>query len=205
MIRSFMDAARILLCAMLLLVAVSASADPPVALPGDSVYQLSIPMLDQDARSFDFSSLRGKPRLITMFYTSCPYMCPLIIDTARMTERALDDAQRATLSVLLVSFDAARDAPATLKAQALKREIDTSRWTLAHTDAPNVRKLAAVLGIQYRQLDDGEFNHSSVLILLDADGRVVARTETMGKLDPVFVAEIKRLLGKHRVIASAHS
>ncbi len=185
---------RVLL-GLLLAASTGAIAGSVDSLPGDSVYQLSIPMLDQDAKAFDFSSLRGRPRLITMFYTSCPYMCPLIIDTVRLTERELDESQRVKLSVVLVSFDAKRDDPPTLKAQVDKRKIDTSRWTLARTDAANVRKLAAILGIQYRQLDDGEFNHSSVLILLDADGRIAARSETMGKTDPEFVSAIKRVLG----------
>ena len=164
-------------------------------LPGDSVYQLSVPMVDQEGRHFDFAGLRGKPRLITMFYTSCPYMCPLIIDTVRLTERELDAAERTKLSVLMISFDAERDQPDVLRAQSEKRKIDTARWTLAHTDAANVRKIAAMLGIQYRRLDDGDFNHSSVLILLDPEGRIAARTETMGKTDPVFVAATRRLLG----------
>lgn len=164
--------------------------------PSDSVYHLQAPLIDQDAKAFDFSSLRGKPRLVTMFYTSCPYMCPLIIDTARMTERALDDSQRARLSVLMISFDAKRDDPAALKSQVEKRNIDSRRWTLARTDAAHVRKLAAVLNIQYRQLDDGEFNHSSVLILLDAEGRIAARSEIMGKPDPEFIAAIKAVLDK---------
>jgi protein SCO1 len=177
------------------LVAFATAVAAPVAeLPGDSVYQLSLPLVDQSGKSFDFASLRGRPRLLTMFYTSCPYMCPLIIDTARMTERQLSDEQRARLSVLMVSFDARRDDPATLKAQADKRKIDITRWTLARTDAASVRKLAAILGIQYRQLDDGEFNHSSVLVLLDDEGRMVARSEVMGKTDPAFVAAIKRVL-----------
>ena len=178
----------------LLFASANATLAQATELPGDSVYQLQVPMVDQDGKVFDFSSLRGQSRLVTMFYTSCPYMCPLIIDTARMTERELDDKQRAKLSVLMVSFDTKRDDPVTLKAQAEKRKIDSSRWTLARTDAANVRKLAAILGIQYRQVDDGEFNHSSVLILLDAEGRIAARSETMGKIDPEFVAAIKATL-----------
>ncbi|MFZ1795448.1 MAG: SCO family protein, partial [Dokdonella sp.] len=62
----------------LALFAQAARAD---GLPGDSVYHLHVPLLDQDAHPVDFASLRGKPRLVTMFYASCPYMCPLIIDT----------------------------------------------------------------------------------------------------------------------------
>ncbi|MGB0132404.1 SCO family protein [Dokdonella sp.] len=169
-------------------------AESITAIPGDSIYQLDIPLLDQDGVKVDLPSLRGKPRIISMFYASCPYMCPLIIDTARMTERKLDDAQLAGLSVLMVSMDAKRDDPAALKALAGQRKIDTKKWTLARTDASNVRKLAAVLGIQYRELDDGEFSHTSVLILLDADGRIVARTETMGKTDPEFVDAVRRVL-----------
>lgn len=194
MIRYAASIARLIVFALLL---ASTSAVQAAELPGDSVYQLQVPMTDQEGKAFDFSSLRGEPRLVTMFYTSCPYMCPLIIDTARMTERELDDKQRAKLSVLMVSFDAKRDDPATLKAQADKRKIDTSRWTLARTDASNVRKLAAILGIQYRQLDDGEFNHSSVLILLDATGRIAARSEIMGKTDPEFIAAIKAVLDRN--------
>ena len=170
----------------------SATAAP---LPGESVYNLHLPLLDQRGEPIDFASLRGRPRLITMFYTSCPYMCPLIIDTARMSERALDEDERTRLSVLMVSFDAVRDNPAALKMLVDKRRIDTSRWTLARTDAAQVRKLAAILGIQYRPLEDGEFSHTSVLILVDADGRIVARSEVMGRIDPDFIAAIKRVLG----------
>ena len=57
-----------------------------------------------------------------------------------------------------------------------------------------MRKLAAVLGIQYRQLDDGEFNHSSALVLLDAQGRIAARTETIGTTDAAFIAAIDATL-----------
>lgn len=166
----------------------------PAVLPGDSVYQLAVPLTDQDGRQRTLADLRGGVVVVSMFYTSCPYMCPLIIDTLRQSERALDVGERARLSVLLVSFDAQRDGPTELKAQAEKRKLDTTRWTLARTDATHVRKLAATLGIQYRQLVDGEFSHSSMLILLDRDGRIVATTDTMGKTDPAFIEVLKKQL-----------
>jgi protein SCO1/2 len=34
--------------------------------------------------------------------------------------------------------------------------------------------------VRYRELADGEFNHTSTLVLLDAEGRVLARTENIG-------------------------
>lgn len=171
-----------------------ANSSPPTSLPGDSVYQLNAALTDQDGRSLHFADGRGKPRLISMFYSACPYMCPLIIDTIKQTEHALPEPDRKRLDVLLVSFDAERDTPAALKALAGKRHIDTPRWTLAHANATDVRSIAAVLGIQYRQLQNREFSHSSVLVLLDAQGRVVARSEKLGDPDADFVAAVARVL-----------
>jgi protein SCO1/2 len=53
-----------------------------------------------------------------------------------------------------------------------------------------------LLGLKYKQLPDGHFSHSSELILLDADGRIVARTDVIGRLDPEFVQAIKKTLAK---------
>lgn len=176
-------------------VGISHASTPSTALPGDSIYQLSIPLVDQDAVSHDLASLRGKPRIVSMFYSACLYVCPLIIDTVRRTERVLGDAERAQLGVLMVSIDSERDTPEKLKELATQRKVDTTRWSLARADSADVRTLAAVLGLQYRALPDGEFNHSSELILLDADGRIVARSNLLGKVDDSFVAAIRKTLG----------
>jgi protein SCO1/2 len=51
-----------------------------------------------------------------------------------------------------------------------------------------------VLGIQYRALADGEFNHTTAVILVDADGRIAARTTRLGNADPAFVKRVKSVL-----------
>jgi protein SCO1/2 len=90
-----------------------------------------------------------------------------------------------------------RDTPAALKAIVDKRELDGSRWTLASPPGQDVRAVAGVLGIRYRALADGEFNHTSALVLLDSDGRTLARTERMGgRPDPEFLAAVKRAVAK---------
>ena len=74
-----------------------------------------------------------------------------------------------------------------------KRGLDAGGWLLASPPAADVRAVAGLLGIRYRQLADGEFNHTSALVLLDAEGRIVARTEQVGsKPDPEFVAAVRR-------------
>ena len=82
-----------------------------------------------------------------------------------------------------------------LDGQVIATTLDTARWTLASPPADDVREVAGVLGIRYRALADGEFNHTSALVLLDARGRILARTEQIGtRPDPEFVAAVKLAL-----------
>ena len=172
----------------------AAQTAPP--LPGDSIYQLPLPLTDSQGQTRDWRTLRGKPRLVSMFYTSCQYICPLIIESGKAVERQLSPDQQKRLGVLLVSMDPARDTPPALKKVVDQRKLDLARWTLAAPPADDVRSVAAVLGIRYRQLADGEFNHSSMLILVDANGRILARTEKIGSQpDPEFVAAVRKAVG----------
>jgi protein SCO1/2 len=173
-----------------------AAAPKPAPLPGDSVYQLTLPLTGQDGRTADWRALRGKPRLVSMFYTSCQYMCPLIVESGKAVERQLDAAQRARLGVVLVSMDPARDTPAVLQKTAAARGVDGKRWLLAAPPAASVREVAGVLGVRYKQLPNGDFNHNSVLVLLDAEGRILARSEKIGSVpDPDFLAAVRKAVG----------
>lgn len=182
-----------LLCLLALLLPVAAWAEQP--LPEDSVYQLPVTLTTQNGDHLQLAERRGRPQLLSMFYTTCQMVCPVIIDSQRMTHEALDPAQRERIDLLAVSFDPARDDVAALRAYVQKRKLDPRFWTLARPEPGQERPLSSVLGVQYRKLPDGDFNHSSELILLDADGRIVARTDKMGRPDPDFVAAIKKLLG----------
>ena len=166
-------------------------AAPAALLPTDSVYQLPVSLTDQQGRITQLADRRGQPVLVSMFYTSCQFVCPMLIDALRDTEAKLSAEERARLSILMVSFDPEHDSVAVLKRTADQRELDSAHWTLARTDAKSVRKLAAVLGIQYRALKNGDFNHTTALILLDADGRIAGRSAQLGNADPAFVKLVK--------------
>ena len=143
----------VLLAACTMLVAglpVSAADTPP---PRDSIYQLPVQLTDQAGGTYGWKTLRGKPRLVAMFYTSCQYICPLIVDSGKAIEKQLTPAERDRLGIVLISMDPARDDPAALKKVADQRKLDTARWTLASPKADDVRGVAGVLGIRYRSAD----------------------------------------------------
>lgn len=186
---------RLLVLLGLLLFAATAMGSPSAApLPNDSLYQLEGRFTDQSGREFALADRRGRPQLVAMFYTSCKYVCPLIIDSVKGVEHALG-ADSGKLDYLLVSLDPARDDTAALRSVFDKRKLTAPGWTLARTGERDVRKLAALLGVRYRALADGEFNHTSSLFLLDADGRKLAATSQLGAVpDAEFLAAVRAAL-----------
>jgi protein SCO1/2 len=192
------------LCAASFALAASPAAVPAqpatvaaAALPSNSIYQLAVPLTDQNGRTSQLDERRGHPMLVSMFYTSCKFVCPMLIEALRETEAKLSVEDRKELSILMVSIDPAHDTVAVLKQTADERHLDGAHWTLARTDAAHLRKLAAVLGVQYRALANGDFNHTSSLILVDADGRIAGRTNRLGDADPAFVKLVKASLTTH--------
>ncbi len=189
----------ILLCVLAGLTFPSYRVAASPAIPEDSIYRLDVPFSDQAGETFTLAMRRGRPQLVAMFYTSCRYVCPLIVDSAKGVEHALTDSERENLGILLVSLDPARDDTAALRSVFDRRKLDPARWTFARTDDRNVRALAALLGVRYRALADGEFNHTSSLVLLDADGRRIASSNALGaKPDPEFLAAVRKVLARTR-------
>jgi len=158
--------------------------------PPQSIYQLQAVLTNQAGVQHGLDVYAGQPVLVTMFYGSCPAACPLLIDTLRAVERAAPPEQRERLRVLLISIDPQRDTPQSLQELARVRHIDVSRWTLARTDAATVRRIAAILNVQYRQLPNGDFNHASVITLLSPAGEIVVQSSVLGKVDGALLASL---------------
>jgi protein SCO1/2 len=161
-------------------------------LPSDSVYQLDAQLVDQSARPLRFRDLRGKPRLVTMIYTQCKYVCPMIVDSVKAVERGLTPAERLRIGFVLITMDPKRDTSDALQEVMTTRRLDPAGWTLLRPEKTALRGIAGVLGVRYRALADGEFNHTTELVLLDANGRILARSAQIGGgADPELLAAVR--------------
>lgn len=178
----------------ILLLALPASPLLADELPPDSVYQLDVPLETHRGDAMPLASLQGRPVIMSMFYGSCPHVCPMLVSTIQQVERQVPEDLRDWLRVAMVSIDPERDTPKHLREVAAQRGVESERWILARTSATGTRPLAAVLGIKYKALPDSEFNHTSVLVLLDATGRELARSSKLGAPDPAFVQQVKAAL-----------
>ncbi len=169
----------------------------PTAASRQSLYQLKIPLTDQSGAAAWWGEFgeavrpAGKkeahPRLVGMFYTRCDMVCPMLFESIRMMEATLPEVSRQRLRVSLITLDPERDDVASLKKTADQRGGEPERWRLYRSDPRDVRKIAALLGVQYRRLDSGDFSHSAPVILLDGQGVEVGRTDQITRPDPAFL------------------
>lgn len=164
------------------------------SLPGDSVYQMDIHVTDQQGARKAWRELRGRPTVLSMFYTRCHMMCPLILENAKSVSKQLSAAERRQVEFAMLSLDPANDTPQALRETAQRYRVPES-WRFLAPGINDVRAIASVLDIRYRARADGSINHTSALVLVDGDGRVLARTEIASAApDPEFVAAIRKAL-----------
>lgn len=189
------------LCVVCSLVAAPLRADPhvhgseaPAALPGESIYQLKLNLEPAAGPGLPLDAFKGRPLVVTMFYTTCTSVCPMLTLAMSRTAAALTSEERARAAFLLVSLDAERDTPAKLAEFQASHHLEAPTFVVAHLSAGDVRTLAAALGIRYRQLPDGSFSHSSIITLLDRNGVPVARTQVLAAEDEGFVASLRAAL-----------
>ena len=179
---------------MVLLIASIAHSSAEESLPPDSVYQLQVSLEDQRGELAGLDEYRGQPVLVTMFYASCPHVCPMLVSTIKLTEAKLSDEDRADLRVLTISIDPERDTPEKLLETMERHSVDANRWSMVRPEPDDLRTIAGVFGVRYKQLPDGQFNHTTRIVLLDRDGIQVASTEALGRHDPKFLQAIEASL-----------
>jgi protein SCO1/2 len=160
-----------------------APARPRAPVDTPSIYDLAVTLIDESGQERSLDIFRGHPVLITMFYGTCTVACPLLTSDLKRIERLITEPARSRTRVVMVSFDRARDTPAVLSRLKRLHGMDAQRWLLASAPDDEARDLAGVLDIRYRKLDNGEFFHSSVIVLLDEQGRPQARLDGLG-LEP---------------------
>jgi len=141
-------------------------------LTAKSLYQLDAKWTNDAGATVQLASLRGKPVVLAMFFAQCEYACPILVNDVKRLRAALPDDIREKAQLVLVSFDTARDTPAALKAYRERASLDAG-WTLLRGDDNAVQELAMLLGVKFKQDVRGQFSHSNLFTILNAEGEIV--------------------------------
>ena len=153
-------------------------------------------LIDQNGRTVTSDSLKGKPTLIYFGFTYCPDVCPtslLLMETA--IEKLGPDAAK-KVNLVFITVDPERDTPELLKGYVDELRPDLHR-PHRHAAADR-RRVARAYRVYYQKVpgkDGGPYlmDHSSIVYLLDRNGRFVTHFTHEAKAEAIAAA-VGRLL-----------
>ena len=155
-----------------------------------------------DGQPFELSSLRGKPLVISLIYTSCHHICPLmtrnIQETADIAREALGDD---SFSIISVGFDWRVDTPERMRLYRRQFGIEDPAWYFLSSDDASTAALAENVGFQFFASPKG-FDHLSQTTVVDADGVIYRQIYGEDFEPPAFVEPLKELVFDTRRSAS---
>ncbi len=170
----------------------SAALTAGTPLSDKSLYQVESHWTNDAGKVVTLGELKGRPQIVAMFFTSCQYACPALVHDLMRIEAALPENLRTNLGCTLISFDPKRDTPAALTNFRQSRNLPDDRWTLLSGNPDDILELAALLGVRYQEDATGQFNHSNIITVLDANGEIVHQQIGLNQ----DIAETVRILQK---------
>ena len=159
-----------------------------------SVYQLESEWTTDTGATTKLDHLRGKPQVVVMFFASCQGACPILVHQMQQLAETLPAGTRTNAGFLLITFDSERDTPKVLRDYRNLRGLAPGQWTLLHGRPEDVRELALVLGVKYRQDASGQFSHSNLITLLSAEGEIAFQQEGLGNSGDELAKRLNQLL-----------
>ena len=140
-------------------------------------------LTDHNGEAFGSEQLKGKLYAINFFFTSCPSMCPPLMDAMTALQ---DQLKRRGLSVPLVSLtvDPENDTPEALRLYAQSRGMDLRGWRLVtgarETIMPLITKhfRTHVGEPQVNARGMMDIAHAGFIVIVDGAGRIRAFVDT---------------------------
>jgi protein SCO1 len=163
-----------------------------------SLYQLESKWTSDVGREIRLGVLRGRPQVLALFFTSCEYACPITVENMKQIELALPESLRGKVDFLLVSLDTERDTVGALREFRAKRNLAPANWTLLRGGTDDVRELAALLGVNYQRDTRGQFAHSNVITVLNADGEIIHQQQGLNQPHTETIAALAKAVAAQR-------
>jgi len=156
---------------------------------GDYVFR------DTRGKRIKLSDLRGKPLVISLIYSSCADVCPVITSTLEDVDAIARDALGDdAYTIVTIGFDVSADNPVRMQSFARKYGVTVSdHWMFLSGDLLSVLGLSEDIGFQFFESPKG-FDHLTQTTILDADGKVYRQIYGESFQTPHFVEPMKNLV-----------
>jgi len=150
---------------------------------------------DAHGQAFDLNQFRGRPLVVSMIYTSCHHVCPMItrnlVDNVDVAREALgDDA----FSVVTIGFDWKVDSPERMRQFAVQQgAAGLPNWRFLAADATTIDALGENLGFLFYPSAKG-FDHLAQTTIVDRNGVIYRQLYGVDITTQALVEPLKELV-----------
>jgi len=110
-------------------------------------------------------------------------------------EVGLTAAEREQVRFLLISMDPKRDNPEQMRKFASDHRLDPD-WIMIRSDRMATLEMANVLGVRINPLEDGGFDHSNTIHILNATGEIAYQQHGLAIEPAEILSQIRRLINQ---------
>lgn len=138
----------------------------------DSTYHTieEFAFINQNNQIIDLEYLRGKTTIVNFFFTSCPSICPKMVN--ELTRIQKEVADKYDVQILSHTVDPERDSIGRLNEFINRKKIDTKNWDFVTGEKQDLYESGVFnyyLATQEDVLAPGGFLHSEKFVLVDKD------------------------------------
>lgn len=147
--------------------------------------------------AISLASLKGKPLVLSLVYTSCYHVCPMTTQfLAKVVGKARDALGQDGFRVATLGFDAAHDTPESMRQFARNQRIADADWLLLSADQQTADALMQDLGFSYVSSPRG-FDHIIQATVIDGEGRIYRQVYGEVFDTPLLMEPLKDLVLGH--------
>ena len=128
--------------------------------------------LNRSGRKVRLSDYRGKPLVISMIYTRCPFVCVTTTRNLKALKLSRDALGADSFGVLTIGFDTKNDTPEAMDNFAKRMDVELAGWEFLSADSDTIKKLSKDLGFVYFPSAEGGFEHITQTTFIDGKGKV---------------------------------
>lgn len=159
----------------------------------------SLEFTDRSNRQINLIDLMDKPLIISLIYTGCIDVCPMISEhLADAIEVAKDAVGEDAFRVVSIGFDAQNDTPERMRMYAAERGINVKGWDFLSASADTIDQLSRDLGFTFNPSPQG-YDHMTQTSVIDTDGRVYRHIYGADFDAPLIVEPLKQLVYGGRI------
>ena len=150
---------------------------------------------DIHGQTFELESLKGRPVVVSMIYTSCHHVCPTITRTlAEGVDAAREALGEDSFSVVSIGFDWKVDTPERMRQFAAQQGVARDpEWHFLAGDPSTIDALAADLGFIFYESSKG-FDHLAQTTIIDRDAVVYRQVYGANLGKQAIVEPLKELV-----------